>query len=190
MQLGRKGSSQSFPFSTFPAELEERQGASPDAWLDPAKWGRFECELVAKVKTAASVQGKVFDGCFVGTAMNHRAALYTGIAEQPITAAAAARALRAALVQYRSQEGELFDKMMVNRQPGSSYPLARITAMHTFRLATVLELMFAPGAQFFFARDGNGGSGISVTARNKNGVGCEWTVGAFVGEARSLSSDT
>lgn len=41
MQLGRRGSALSFPFSTFPAELEERQGAAPDAWLDPAKWDRF-----------------------------------------------------------------------------------------------------------------------------------------------------
>ena len=41
MQLARRGSALSFPFSTFPAELEERQGAAPDAWLDPVKWDRF-----------------------------------------------------------------------------------------------------------------------------------------------------
>lgn len=40
MQLGRRGAALSFPFSTFPAELEERKGAAPDAWLDPVKWDR------------------------------------------------------------------------------------------------------------------------------------------------------
>ena len=37
MQLGRRGEAQSFPFSTFPAYLEERQGAAADAWLERAE---------------------------------------------------------------------------------------------------------------------------------------------------------
>lgn len=45
MQLGRRGEALSFPFSTFPAYLEERQGAAADAWLDAPKWQRFEDEL-------------------------------------------------------------------------------------------------------------------------------------------------
>ncbi|CAE8614851.1 unnamed protein product [Polarella glacialis] len=175
MQLGRRGSALSFPFSTFPAELEERQGAAPDAWLDPSKWDRFAQDLLAKVKGAAA-EHELFDGCFVGTAMNHRAARYTEIAEQPITAATAAAALRAALVQFRSQEGELYERMMASSTPGSPYPLARITAMHTYRLATVLEEMFAPEAQFFFAKNGVDISG--------NEIDCEWTVGAFAELAR------
>ena len=179
MQLGRQGSAISFPFSTFPVELEERQGAAPDAWLDPVKWDRFANELVAKVqKTAAGHEQ--FEGCFVGTAMNHRAAKYTEIAEMPITAAAAAKALRGALAQYRSQDGELYDRMMVKAKP--SYPLARITAMHTYRLATVLELMFAPDAQFYFAAHGVDASGGKID--------CEWTVGAFADNAAAAASPT
>jgi hypothetical protein len=173
MQLGRQGSAISFPFSTFPLELEERQGAAPDAWLDPVKWDRFANELSAKVQKTAAEHDQ-FDGCFVGTAMNHRAAKYSEIAELPITAAAAAQALRAALAQYRSQEGELHDRMMATaNHPG--YPLARITAMHTFRLATVLELMFAPDAQFYFAAHGVDASGGKID--------CECTVGAFADAA-------
>ena len=170
MQLGRQGSAISFPFSTFPAELEERQGAAPDAWLDPPKWARFAGELLAKVQAAAAEHEK-FKGCFVGTAMNHRAARYAEIAERPITAAAAAQVLRAALLQYRSQKGELHERMMATSSPGSNYPLARITAMHSYRLATVLELMFAPDAQFYFVANGADESGGQID--------CEWTVGAF-----------
>jgi hypothetical protein len=164
----------SFPFSTFPAELEERQGAAPDAWLDDAKWGRFEGELRAKVENEAARRDR-FDGCFVATTMNHRAAFYAGIAEQPLTAATAVVALKAMLPQLRSQSGELYEEMMTHHTPGSTYPLARITAMHTYRLATVLDSMFAPGAQLFFARDGIDAAGTPID--------CEWTVGAFVAEA-------
>jgi hypothetical protein len=171
MQLGRRGSALSFPFSTFPAELEERQGAAPDAWLDPVKWDRFADDLVAKVKKGAADHNELFTGCFVGTAMNHRAAKFTEIAETPITAAAAATALRASLSQFRAQEGELYERLMADSTPGSSYPLARIVSMHTFRLATVLEVMFAPDAQFYFAKNGVDGAGEQID--------CEWTVGAF-----------
>ena len=177
MQLGREGSAISFPFSTFPAELEERQGAAPDAWLDPVKWDRFADELVAKVqKAAAAGEHERFNGNFVGTAMNHRAAHFTEIAEQPITAAAAAKALRASLAQFRAQEGGIYERMQASANH-PSYPLARITAMHTFSLATVLELMFEPDAQFFFAAIAldSGGSPID----------CEWTVGAFAELARA-----
>jgi hypothetical protein len=168
MQLGQKGSALSFPFSTFPKELEERQGAAPDAWLDEEKWHRWADELLAKVQMVD--QPELFNGCFVGTAMNHRAAKYTDIAEQPITAGAAIPLLRAALAQFRSQEGELNTKMLADGKPGSDYPLARIAAMHTYRLATVLEELFHPEAQLFFARNG----------QNRFGeIDCEWTVGAF-----------
>ena len=78
MQLGRKESCLSFPFSTFPKELEERQGAHPDAWLDPEKWDRFENALREKIKTEAKFRSP-FGGRFVGTAMNHRAAKYSDI---------------------------------------------------------------------------------------------------------------
>jgi hypothetical protein len=168
MQLARRGSALSFPFSTFPAELEERQGAAPDAWLDPAKWDRFAEELLAKVKASAA-EHELFDGCFVGTAMNHRAARYTEIDEQPITAGEAVAALRASLRQFRAQEGALYERMMRDHRPGSSYPLARITAMHTFRLATVLENLFSPDACFFFAKNGTDCTGHPID--------CEWTVG-------------
>ena len=58
MQVGRRGSALSFPFSTFPKELEERQGAHPDAWQDPVKWGRFTRELTAKIKLEAKLHSK------------------------------------------------------------------------------------------------------------------------------------
>ena len=48
--------------------------------------------------------------------------------------------------------------------------------MHTFRLAAVLEIMFASDAQLYFAKDGKDAAG--------NPLDCEWTVGAFVEEAR------
>ena len=52
--------------------------------------------------------------------------------------------------------------------------------MHTYRLATVLELMFAPDAQFFFAKNGVDGAGDDID--------CEWTVGAFIELASRSSS--
>ena len=110
---------------------------APDAWLDAEKWDRWVDELLAKVATAKVEHPERFTGCFVGTAMNHSAARYTEIAEQPITAGTAIPALRAALVQFRSQDGELNDRMLADGKPGSDYPLARIAAMHTYRLATV-----------------------------------------------------
>lgn len=178
MQLGRRGTALSFPFSTFPKELEERQGAAPDAWLDPAKWAaHFADALVAKVTKAATLHPP-FTGRFVGTAMNHRAAMYTGISERPITAGAAVAALRDSLPQFIGRKGELYDKMMATHTPGSNYPLERITAMHTFRLKTVLERMFDPHAQLFFAKDGKDARGNKIDA--------EWTVGAFAEEARKL----
>jgi hypothetical protein len=64
--------------------------------------------------------------------------------------------------------------------PRSQYPLERITAMHTFRLKTVLERMFDPDAQLFFAKDGKDAAGNKIDA--------EWTVGAFMEVARSLST--
>jgi hypothetical protein len=178
MQLAQVGAAPlSFPFSTFPEELEERKGASPTAWLDPAAWGRFEDGLKSKVSEAAKLHPP-FDGCFVGTAMNHRAAMYTQISEQPISAAAAVTALRAALIQFRLQEGPLNERMMADVKEGSSYPLARIAAMHTFRLATVLEALFTPDAMMYFARDG-----VDVAGQK---IDCEWTVGAFMAEAKAL----
>jgi hypothetical protein len=95
----------------------------------------------------------------------------------PISAAATVAALRASLVQFRSQEGPLNDRMMETATPGSNYPLARIAAMHTFRLATVLDVLFAPEAQMFFARNGKDVAGQTID--------CEWTVGAFVAEAKA-----
>jgi hypothetical protein len=162
--------------------LEERQGASSDAWLDPAKWARFADGLRAKIEKEAAQQPAPFDGCFVGTAMNHRAAMFTEIAERPITAAAAVTALRAGLAQFRARSGELYERMMAHpwNTPGSSYPLARITAMHAFRLAAVLELMFAPGARLYFARNGSGANGRPMD--------CEWTVGAFAAELEARAS--
>jgi len=178
MQLGRSGSAPlSFPFSTFPPEMEERQGASPDAWLDDDIWGRWAERLAATVQQEATRHER-FDGCYVGTAMNHRAAMFCEIAEVPLTAGAAAAALRAALPQFRGREGALYERMMATKLGGPNYPLARITAMHTYRLATVLEHMFAPEAKLFFARNGVDAAGQPID--------CEWTVGAFVAEARSL----
>ena len=68
--------------------------------------------------------------------------MYSGISERPITAGAAVAVLRASLPQFIGRKGELYDKMMATHKWGSSYPLERITAMHTFRLMTVLEAMF------------------------------------------------
>ena len=66
----------------------------------------------AKIEKEAAQQPAPFDGCFVGTAMNHRAAMFTEIAERPITAAAAVTALRAGLAQFRARSGELYERMM------------------------------------------------------------------------------
>ena len=68
--------------------------------------------------------------------------MYSGISERPITAGAAVAVLRASLPQFIGRKGALYDKMMATHTWGSSYPLERITAMHTFRLMTVLEAMF------------------------------------------------
>ena len=182
MQLAQRGSAMSFPFSTFPKELEERSGAAPDAWLDSEKWATYFADpLVAKVTEAAAVHQK-FNGCFVGTAMNHRAAMFSEISEKPITAAAAVEALQASLPQFIQREGELYDKMIATHKPGSSYPLERITAMHTFRLVTVLAEMFDPSAKLFFARNGQDAAG------NQQDIEC--TVGAFAEEARSLAAQS
>lgn len=178
MQLGRSGCAPlSFPFSTFPPEMEERQGAPPDAWLDDAIWGRWAERLAATIQQEATRHER-FDGNFVGTAMNHRAARFAEIAEMPLTAGTAAAALRASLPQFRGREGALYERMMATRLGGAHYPLARITAMHTYRLATVLEHMFEPEAKLFFAQNGADAAGQPID--------CEWTVGAFVAEARSL----
>lgn len=179
MQLARAGSAPlSFPFSTFPPSMEERQGAPADAWLDDAIWGGFTDGLRETISQEATRHGR-FDGCFVSTAMNHRAALFTEISETPITAAAATAALRASLCEFRGRQGPLYERMMATKMGGPNYPLARIVAMHTYRLATVLELMFEPHAKLFFARNGAGANGEPVD--------CEWTVGAFVAEARALA---
>ena len=73
----------------------------------------------------------------------------------------------------------MHERMMATKMGGPTYPLARISAMHTYRLATVLELMFEPEAKLFFARN----------ALDANGqpIDCEWTVGAFVREAAALA---
>ena len=179
MQLARAGSAPlSFPFSTFPPSMEERQGAPADAWLDDAIWNHFADGLRATIAQEATRHAR-FDGCFVGTAMNHRAALFTEIAETPITAAAAVTALRASLCEFRRRDGLLYERMMATKMGGPTYPLARITAMHTYRLATVLELMFEPHAKLFFARNGADANGEQID--------CEWTVGAFVAEACAIA---
>ena len=55
MQLGQCGCEPlSFPFSTFPKSMEERQGASLDAWLDDSIWRHFEEDLLTKVKEKAA----------------------------------------------------------------------------------------------------------------------------------------
>ncbi|GMH61298.1 hypothetical protein TL16_g03225 [Triparma laevis f. inornata] len=179
MQLGRKESCLSFPFSTFPKELEERQGAHPDAWLDPEKWDRFENALTEKIKTEATLHAP-FVGKFVGTAMNHRAAKYSEISETPISAGDAVKTLKINLPLFRQKRGELYEKMMATRSPGSTYPMARIVAMHTLRLLLVLETMFSPEASLFFAKHGFDEDGKEIE--------CEWTVGAMscmANEARS-----
>jgi hypothetical protein len=175
MQLALSSSQAlSFPFSTFPKELEERQGAHPLAWLDEDKWNRFADGLRNKVEVEMSERdGVLFGGCFVGTAMNHRAAHHCGISERPITAGEAVKHLQLGLIQFRGREGPLYDTMIGGATPGSSYPLARITAMHTYRLATVLQIMFKPEAQFYFAKNG-----VSDGAKGGT-IDCEWTVGAF-----------
>lgn len=148
--------------------------------LTPPLTRLFACSSARREKVqeaAAGLPDGRFTGCFVGTAMNHRAAKHSGFAGVPITAAAAVAALRASLPQFRSLQGEVYERMMGDAKPGSSYPLARITAMHTFRLATVLEAMFAPESQFFFARNGLDAAGSEID--------CEWTVGAFAQLARS-----
>ena len=174
MQLGRVGEKPlSFNFSTFYEEFEEKQGAHPDAWLDSAVWGRFEDGLHARIKEEAKRQGSLFTGDFVCTAMNHRAAMYCQFAEKPIRCDEAIKLLKSALPQFRDRKGQLFSDMMASATGGSarsSYPLARITASHTFRLCATLEHLFSPDAQLFFARNGTA-SGDPIE--------CEWTLGAF-----------
>jgi hypothetical protein len=175
MQLGRPGEEPlSFSFSTFNKEFEEKQGAHPDAWLDGAIWGRFEEELYAKIKEEAKRQGSLFTGNYVCTAMNHRAAMYCQFAEKPIRCDEAIQLLKSALPQFRAREGQLFNDLMASATGGSArngYPLARITAAHTFRLCATLEHLFSPHAQLFFARNGTASSGDTIE--------CEWTLGAF-----------
>lgn len=184
MQLGRVGQDPlSFPFSTFTAELEERDGAAADAWQDPVKWGRFTQSLTDKVAAEAARQ-EPFEGCYVGTSMNHRAALYCGLAETPLSAARAVEQLQAALPQLMEQKGPLYDKMM-STPHAPSYPLCRISAMHTFRLATVLRLMFAPQAQLYFAAKG----AVAEGAEGEMPMDCEWTLGAFVREAAAAAAE-
>jgi len=184
MQLGRVGHDPlSFPFSTFTAELEERDGAAADAWQDPVKWGRFTQSLTDKV-AAEAARLAPFEGCYVGTSMNHRAALYCGLAETPLSAAKAVEQLQAALPQLMEQKGPLYDKMM--RTPHAlSYPLCRISAMHTFRLATVLRVMFDPQAQLYFAAKGAVAEGAE--GEGEMPMDCEWTLGAFVREAAAAA---
>ena len=65
--------------------------------------------------------------------------------------------LKAALPQFRSCSGKLYDDMMESATGGSSsksYPLARITACHIFRLCSTLEILFSSDCQLFFARNG------------------------------------
>ena len=198
VQLGRPGFAPlSWPFSTMRDELEEKKGALADAWLDPDKWDRFEASLSSLVKRAAEQQPGLFAGCFVCTAMNHRAALYSEFAERPIRAAEAVAILRASLPQFRNGVGPLLDertaygdahaKAELRRVGGAAaaaaagsgggagYPLERITAMHTFRLCTILEQLSEADAQLFFAKCGEDAGGGKLE--------CEWTLGAFVEEA-------
>lgn len=178
MQLGRIGFDPlSFPFATFNLEFEEREGAASDAWTVPAKWRRFEQNMTAKI-VAEAAKHNALDGCFVCTAMNHRASMYSEFEEIPISVEAAVKKLNAALPQFLERSGPLYEKMMATGTPGSPYPLARITAMHTYRLATVLQHMFSPTAQLYFARNGID----SVTGES---IECEWTLGAFMSETRA-----
>jgi hypothetical protein len=128
MQVGVAGAAHSFPFGVFPKELEERQGAHPDAWLDDEKWGRFTAELRGRIEKVAEAREEKFKGRFVGTAMNHRAAKHCGIAGRPITAGETRAALASALPLVRGGSGVLFDAMMAGRNPKSKYPMARIGA--------------------------------------------------------------
>jgi hypothetical protein len=112
--------------------------------------------------------------------MNHRAAKYTEIDERPIRAGDAVKALRESLPLFKARTGPLYDKMMATRSPGSTYPMARITAMHTLRLLTVLENMFHPDAQMYFSKNGRDVDG--------NEIECEWTVGAMVEEAKEMAA--
>jgi hypothetical protein len=177
MQLGRPQEEPlSFPFSTMFPEFEERSGASPDAWLDADAWKRYEDTLVAKVAEEHSKR-PLLEGSYVGTAMNHRAAMHSGIAGRALSCREAVSVLRTTLPQFRTKSGPLYDKMMAERKGGaahSKYPLERITALHTLRLVTTLEMLFSPDAQFFFAKNGLGPDG--------NVLDCEWTLGAFLEE--------
>jgi hypothetical protein len=175
MQLGRvEEEPLSFAFSTMVDAFEERAGASPDAWLNEDAWQKYESDMIAQV-AAEQQKRPLFVGCYVGTAMNHRAAAYSDISGIPITVRDAVKTLRSSLPQFRSKTGPLYDKMMEGRTGGSAhkkYPLARITAMHTFRLATTLDMLFSPDAELFFAKSGLDQAG--------NSLECEWTLGAFL----------
>ena len=83
--------------------------------------------------------------------------------------------LRAALLEFRKGQGDIFEKMMSNRGSAcSTYPLRRIASLHTFRLLSCLEQMFDVDSQLYFARKG------------KSGLECEWTLGCFSGVDLSL----
>jgi hypothetical protein len=174
MQLGRLNENPlSFNFSTFNEEFEEKQGASPDAWLNEEKWKRFEQTLLIKIHKESQLHEKKFSGNYICTAMNHRAAMYCQFSEKPIRCDEAIQLLKAALPQFRSCSGKLYDDMMESATGGSSsksYPLARITACHIFRLCSTLEILFSSDCQLFFARNG--------TSLGKP-IECEWTLGAF-----------
>lgn len=186
-----RGAPLSFPFSTWCGpEMDEALGAATDAWLDPAKWGRWETGLLARIDEARASIGprRKLRGCFVLTAMCHVAASAAGFAEMPLNAAEAIRRLEGALAQFRSQSGDPYTSFVAGEHRlhptvlawYSSQPahhLARVGAQHICRLKLVLERLFDPQASLF-APPATDSSGARLD--------CEWTVKLFAREAEAL----
>jgi hypothetical protein len=176
MQLGRLNEIPlSFPFSTFNNDFEEKHGAHPDAWLLDNLWNQYENNLKIKIQNESKKHINKFNGNYVCTAMNHRAAMYCQFSEKPIKCSEAIVILKNGLLQFRSQNGPLYDNMMQTASGSSArsgYPLARITACHTLRLCLTLENLFHSNAQLYFSRNGYDIDGKSIE--------CEWTLGAYM----------
>ena len=175
MQVGVHGSPPlSFPFSTWWPAIDEAKGASTEAWRDPAKWGAWEADLLATIASEKEKLPMLLGGCFVLTSMNERAADAAGLSETPIHAAEAVSRLRATLALFLTGDGAAYENYLAARRL-YKYNVARVTAMHLCRLAHVLEKLFEADARLYAPQSGS-----------NRAIQCEWSVGAFVEEARRV----
>jgi hypothetical protein len=176
MQVVDDGAARSFPFSTWSEELDERKnGGEHEAWRDAAKWAVWTSALQADVEAERAKLGSTrFGGSYVLTAMNEVACKAASLSETPVRAASAVAALRAAFGHFYEGSGDAYATFLEERKH-FKYNVARVTAMHLYRLALVLELLFEPDARLF-----------APDARRKGVLHCEWALGAFCDELKRL----